>query len=107
MWNEQKHRFPRPCLCLAISIGELGVASVNYSAMIFIGPLIKAELERQERSISWFARKIGCDRSTVYRIFQRASIDTQLLTTISDVLNHDFFADLSHGVSHNATEQSQ
>ena len=94
-------------MCLAISIGELGVASVNYSAMIFIGPLIKAELERQERSVSWFARKIGCDRSTVYRIFQRASIDTQLLTTISDVLNHDFFADLSNGVSHNATEQSQ
>ncbi len=75
--------------------------------MIFIGPLIKAELERQERSVSWFARKIGCDRSTVYRIFQRASIDTQMLTTISNVLHHDFFADLSHGVAPSPTEQLQ
>lgn len=53
------------------------------------------ELERQERGISWFARKIGCDRSTVYRIFQKNSIDTQLLKRISVILNHDFFADLS------------
>lgn len=53
------------------------------------------ELERQERGISWFARKIGCDRSTVYRIFQKNSIYTQLLKRISVILNHDFFADLS------------
>lgn len=53
------------------------------------------ELERQERGISWFARKIGCDRSTVYRIFQKNSIDTQHLKRISVILNHDFFADLS------------
>jgi len=41
-----------------------------------IGTLIKEELERQERSISWFARKFSCDRSTVYRLFQRETIDT-------------------------------
>jgi len=73
--------------------------------MICIESLIKAELERQERSISWFARKIGYDRSTVYRIFQRNSIDTQLLARISNVLNHDFFADLSQAQNENHKTQ--
>ncbi|MEL5892382.1 XRE family transcriptional regulator [Bacteroides sp. GD17] len=60
-----------------------------------IGILIKEELERQERSISWFARKLSCDRSNVYRLFQKESIDTNLLARISILLGRDFFADLS------------
>ena len=58
---------------------------------IHVGSLIKEELKRQERSISWFARKLYCDRSNVYDIFRRKSIDTDLLLRISHVLNHDFF----------------
>lgn len=64
-----------------------------------IGELIKAELERQERSVSWFARKLSTDRSNVYRLFQRNSIDTALLTRISLILNHNFFAQLSKHVN--------
>lgn len=60
-----------------------------------IGELIKEELERQERSVSWLARKLSCDRSNVYRIFQKQSIDTFILRRISLILNHDFFVDLS------------
>lgn len=60
-----------------------------------IGSLIKKELEKQERSVSWFARKLACDRSNVYRLFQKESIDTHLLARISIILQHDFFADLS------------
>lgn len=60
-----------------------------------IGLLIKEELEKQERSISWFARKLSCDRSNIYRLFQKDSIDTGLLARISILLNHDFFSDLS------------
>ena len=60
-----------------------------------IGILIKEELERQERSISWFARKLSYDRSNVYRLFQKESIDTNLLARISILLGRDFFADLS------------
>lgn len=63
-----------------------------------IGILIKEELERQERSVSWFARKLSCDRSNVYRLFQKENIDTGLLTRISLLLNHDFFADLSENI---------
>lgn len=70
-----------------------------------IGTLIKEELERQERSISWFARKFSCDRSTVYRLFQRETIDTGVLTRISLILRHDFFADLSAGVEERQSSQ--
>ncbi len=66
--------------------------------MKHIGSLIKAELERQERSISWFARKLSCDRSNVYRLFQKESVDTRLLTRISLLLGHDFFSELSDEV---------
>ncbi len=60
-----------------------------------IGIRIKEEIERQERSISWVARKLACDRSNIYRLFQRESIDTDTLRRISRLLDHDFFADLS------------
>lgn len=63
--------------------------------MEHIGGLIKQELEKQERSISWLARKLSCDRTKVYRILQKHSIDTYDLARISILLSHDFFADLS------------
>ena len=47
--------------------------------MIHIGELIEKELHRQERSVTWFANKLYCDRSNVYSIFKRQSIDTDLL----------------------------
>lgn len=56
-----------------------------------IGQLIKEELERQERSVAWFARKLCLDRSNVYRLFQRNTIDTGLLARISIILDRNFF----------------
>lgn len=70
-----------------------------------IGCLIKEELEKQERSISWFARKLSCDRSNIYRLFQKDSIDTKLLARISILLDHDFFADLSVHVQEKGKSQ--
>lgn len=46
-------------------------------------------------NVTWFAAKLNCDRRNVYDIFQRPTIDTQLLAQISIVLNHNFFQDLS------------
>lgn len=73
--------------------------------MKHIGALIKAELEHQERGVSWFARKLACDRSNVYRLFQKESIDTKLLTRISQILCHDFFLDLSDSLPLNSPMQ--
>ena len=59
--------------------------------MVHIGQLIKEELERQERTPAWLARKINCARPNVYYIFSSHSINTELLLHISQALNHDFF----------------
>nr|WP_233514835.1 XRE family transcriptional regulator [Bacteroides sp. OM08-17BH] len=59
--------------------------------MINIGKLIETELHRQERTASWFAKKLYCDRTNVYSIFKRQSLDTDLLIRICYILNHDFF----------------
>lgn len=64
-----------------------------------IGILIRSELLKQERSVTWFARKLSCDRSNVYRLFQKHSIDTALLQRISVILSHNFFNDLSENLS--------
>ena len=70
-----------------------------------IGELIKEELKRQERSVSWFARQLCCDRSNVYRIFQKNSIDTNILTRISIILHRNFFKELAEDI--NQKEKSQ
>lgn len=60
-----------------------------------IGQLIKEELERQERSVTWFAQKLSCHRTNVYDIFARDNIDMTLLIRISRILHHNFLKDLS------------
>ncbi len=72
--------------------------------MVNIGQKIKDELQRQERTVSWLARKLNCTRAAVYRIFDKNSIDTALLTSISQVLHHNFFEELSDEVKNSVTE---
>ncbi len=60
--------------------------------MVHIGKLIEEELRRQERSVTWFADKLCCERTNVYSIFKRQSIDTVLLLRISLVLHRNFFS---------------
>jgi len=61
------------------------------NGMIHIGKLIEEELRRQQRTVSWFARNLYCERTNVYDIFKRRSIDTAMLLRISVVLHHNFF----------------
>ena len=63
-----------------------------------IGELIRRELARQERTVVWFANHLSCDRTNVYRIFAKTSLDTELLYRISIVLGHNFFADLASAI---------
>lgn len=64
-----------------------------------IGLLIKAEMERQERTPSWLAQRIFCDRTNIHKIYKKESIDTEQLFHISKALNHNFFSDLSEDYS--------
>ena len=63
--------------------------------MINIGQNIREELIRQERTVSWLARKINCTRTAVYRIMEKNSIDTHQLMLISQVLHRNFFIEFS------------
>ncbi|MDR1372072.1 MAG: helix-turn-helix domain-containing protein [Dysgonamonadaceae bacterium] len=61
---------------------------------IHIGSIIKQKFEESAMTPSDFADKICCDRTTLYNIFQRKSIDTERLLRISKVLNFDFYNEI-------------
>lgn len=56
-----------------------------------IGQIIRKELESQGRSVVWLAQEMSYSRTNIYKIFDRASIDTDVLLRISLVLGVDFF----------------
>jgi plasmid maintenance system antidote protein VapI len=59
---------------------------------IHIGNLIREELRRQGHTNQWLADQIGVTPRTLQRIFNKPSIDTQLLLLISKTLDFDFFS---------------
>ncbi len=63
--------------------------------MLHIGKIIEAEVRKQRCSITWLSQELYCDRTNVYSIFKRASIDTKLLLRLSMLLKCDFFKQYS------------
>lgn len=65
--------------------------------MVHVGNLVREVFDRQPKghNIMWFARQLNCNRSNIYDIFNRPTLDTELLRRISIILRHDFFRDLS------------
>lgn len=61
---------------------------------IHIGTIIRRKLEESPLSIAEFAERINRTRPTVYDIFRRKSIDTDLLIRISEVLDYDFLREV-------------
>ncbi|MBQ3738958.1 MAG: helix-turn-helix domain-containing protein [Bacteroidales bacterium] len=66
---------------------------IAYKEDIFIGQMIKDELKKQGRSASWLAKRIYCERTNVYKLFKRKSLDLEQLMQISRILDHDFLKD--------------
>jgi len=62
---------------------------------LHIGNMIRAELKAQGRTITWFAKAIHTDRTNVYKILSKETIDLQLLIRISKLLHRDFLQDVS------------
>ena len=60
---------------------------------IHIGDMIRGELERQERSVTWLAEQLNMQRPNCYRLLRSQSIPTDQLRQISIIMEHDFFAD--------------
>lgn len=59
--------------------------------MVHIGQRIEDELHKRGLSVSWFAEQLCCSRTNVYKIFEKSSVDTELLLRISSILQCDFF----------------
>ena len=60
-----------------------------------IGKHVEEILRKQGKSAVWLASQIPCERTNVYNIFKRKSMDVRLLMRISEVLKYDFFKELS------------
>lgn len=69
---------------------------VQENINIHIGQLIRHELDRQGRKMTWFAAQIHCDVSNAYKILKRKNIDVELLVRISQVLDHNFLVEVGH-----------
>jgi hypothetical protein len=69
-----------------------------------VGKLIQTYLSKEpkEHTVTWFARQLNCHRVNAYDIFRRRTIDTELLSRISVILNHNFFIDLANEFDNSA-----
>jgi transcriptional regulator with XRE-family HTH domain len=56
-----------------------------------IGKIIQEKLKASTITVVEFASLINVERSNVYHIFKRSSIDTEMLKKIGHILNYDFF----------------
>lgn len=71
-----------------------------------VGNIIRDFLDKKPRSLTviWLADQLHCHRRNIYDILSRPSIDVDLLFRLSQILKHDFFADLSAQLPATATE---
>ncbi len=60
-----------------------------------IGHLIRNVLDEKRISVRQFAMMANSERTNMYRILNRESIDLSILERYSRILDHNFFQDLS------------
>lgn len=72
---------------------------------IHIGSLIKEQFDKRGCTVAWLARQLNCDRTNIYGIFQRETIDIKRLYEISQVLDYDFFAILQSELHKEASDK--
>lgn len=63
----------------------------HLSSNLHIGRLIQEQLRKDQRSVSWLAREIHCTRNNVYKVFNKPSLDSNLILKISKAMNFNFF----------------
>ena len=60
---------------------------------VHIGQLIKSVFDESGMTVSELARQLRCERTNVYTIFKRRTVDVELLAMLSEILNHNFLDD--------------
>ena len=61
---------------------------------LHIGHMVKSVFDKSGLSVAEFARRIHCERTNVYKIINRQSIDVETLVKISEALEHNFLEDV-------------
>ncbi len=74
---------------------------------LHIGAMVENEFRRQGRQVKWLAQSLGCNRSNVYGIFRRKNIDVFTLIELSDILQHNFIADILPMVEKHKQEENR
>lgn len=59
-----------------------------------IGNLIESKIRLRGMTYAEFARRLNCNRTTVYNIVRSSSIDTERLRKISQILGYDFIREM-------------
>lgn len=60
---------------------------------VHVGEMIRQELRKQGRTVVWLASQVCCEKSNIYKLFGRKSIDLEQLMLISEILKHNFLRD--------------
>lgn len=56
------------------------------------------KMEERQKTVVWLAEQLSCSRTNVYKIFDKYSVDTEMLSRISSILEFDFFSVYSEDV---------
>lgn len=62
---------------------------------LHIGHMVKSVFDKSGLSVAEFARRIHCERTNVYKIFNCRTIDVEMLVAISEALQHNFLEDVT------------
>lgn len=75
--------------------------------MIHIGHCIFQKLQEKGKTTVWLSQQIGCHRTNVYKLYDKMSIDTNILMRISKILGYDFFSLYSNELQATGPTESQ
>lgn len=60
---------------------------------VHIGQIIKSVFDESGMTVSELAQRLRCERTNVYTIFRRRTVDVELLARLSEILSHNFLDD--------------
>ena len=67
--------------------------------MFHAGIIIKEELQKRGKTVTWFAEKMCCTRTHAHKIFRKQHLDTDILLRASLVLECNLFAIIAQKIS--------
>ena len=50
-----------------------------------VGHIIKAVFDEQGRTVKWFATKMHCNRTNVYKMFEKPHLNSEIIARASQV----------------------